>query len=602
MNNDIIARGLVRLASTQSSAKTRATLLKVAQGLGFNKTASDSDDIKEAKIANLHLFAAVLNNSLGTTSGKSLKTSVGSFRQNQKGPDPDVRFMADENSFSGFFSKYGISIKDIASKQDTIRVHYWEHQAVPEILEASALKGYQANKASNYFKFFNTNSDTDLTNFNKEVTHSLFGVVGTVIEKLSAKFLDRIQADGKISPYLKPNQSGYMLLDPRVTKTVGDKEETVFVDFSTAVGPAVVEHLFKVIDNYITNNDMGSAVLDRQADRHAKAEEDFIDKVNAERTKNNLTKVKDLKDALQAPESEKVVVTLKDIKGNDLILNGPELLKNLSNSVVKKTSHSLPTSLQYLAVYSTLFKNNKNSYQNAAKKRITIAKSAMGCPIAVPDVDPPCSPKKADPTYFFGNGYGFDATGALKTFNSLNNGGLFDGITIVPVQVKVESLNRYLTAPFDMGVSRDQIKKMVLNILNELGQKFIGMFEDQALAVFNKITGAVGGSLKTKNDVVRLYEAALTVPQGYGLPTIKSLIDIFHNRMYEEVIKLRKPFDQAHNIMTDAKGTYTIDLTEIRHGQHSVSWLEILVKEGGLVAGGAFVSCPSRGPGRVMHM
>ena len=32
MNNDIIARGLVRLASTQSSAKTRATLLKVAQG------------------------------------------------------------------------------------------------------------------------------------------------------------------------------------------------------------------------------------------------------------------------------------------------------------------------------------------------------------------------------------------------------------------------------------------------------------------------------------------------------------------------------------------------------------------------------------------
>lgn len=583
MNNDIIARGLVRLASTQSSAKTRATLLKVAQGLGFTKIASDADDITEAKLANLHLFAAVLNNALGVKTQHSPKFQ-------KVGPNPNVRQMMDENSLSGFFGLFGISTREIASKQDTIRAHYWEHQAVPSILEASALKGYQSTKASNYFKFFNSKADRDLTDFNKEVSQSLFTVVGTVIDKLSAKFLDRIQADGKIAPYLKPTSKDMFMMLNGVT--TNSKQETVYLDLSAEIGPALVGHLFKVIDNYVTNNDMVSATLDRQSDRHAKAEEEFVDQVNAERSKNSLPKVNDLKEALQTSEAEKVVVTLKDINNNELVLNGEELLKNISKSIVKKTSHNLPTSLQYLAVYSTLFESNRNAYQNAAKKRIAIAKSLLGCPIGSTQVDPPCAPKKQDATYSFGKGYGFDAAGALKTFNSLNNGSLFDGITIVPNQFKVESLKRYLTAPFDMGLSRDQIKKMVVNILNIIGKKFIDGFDDQALNVFNNITKNVG-SIKTENDIKRLYQECLTVPSTGLLPSIDAMKKEFDSRMYEEVLKLRKPHDQAHNFLTDAKGTYSIDLTKYRKDADSKNWLKILVMEGGLVAGGAFKDDPA---------
>jgi len=584
MNNDIIARGLVRLASTQSSAKTRATLLKVAQGLGFTKIASDADDINDAKVANLHLFAMVLNNALGVKTQQSPKFQ-------KVGPNPNVRQMMDENSLGAFFSKYGISTRDIASKQDSIRVHYWEHQAVPSLMDASKLKGYQSNKASNYFKFFNSRADSDLTDFNKEVTQSLAAVVGTVIDKLSAKFLERVQADTKISNYVtKTSKDMFMMLNGVTTNS---KQETVYLDLSAEIGPALVGHLFKVIDNYITNNDLESAVLDRQADRHAKAEVEFVDKVNKERTKKSLTQVKDLKEALQTEEAEEVVVTLKDIKGNDLILNGDELLKNVAKSIIKKTSHSLPTNLQYLAIYSTIFESNRNAYQNAAKKRIAIAKSAMGCPIGSKSVDPPCAPKKADATYSYGKRYGFDAVGALKTFNSLNNNNLFDSLTVVPIQAKVAKLNRYLVAPFDMGLSREQIKTMMTDIFTEIGKEVFSKWEDQVVGVFYNIETLLKGSIKTEGDIKRLYDGCLSVTKYANPPSLDTMRDMFHSKMTEKVFKLRKPFDKAHNILTDDKGTYSVDLTKTRADDNTSQWITVLVKEAGLVAGGTFKDDPA---------
>lgn len=584
MNNDIIARGLVRLASTQSSAKTRATLLKVAQGLGFTKIASDADDINDAKVANLHLFAMVLNNALGVKTQQSPKFQ-------KVGPNPNVRQMMDENSLGAFFSKYGISTRDIASKQDSIRVHYWEHQAVPSLMDASKLKGYQSNKASNYFKFFNSRADSDLTDFNKEVTQSLAAVVGTVIDKLSAKFLERVQADTKISNYVtKTSKDMFMMLNGVTTNS---KQETVYLDLSAEIGPALVGHLFKVIDNYITNNDLESAVLDRQADRHAKAEEEFVDQVNVERAKKNLPNVKNLKDALQTSEAEEVVVTLKDIKGNDLILNGDELLKNVAKSIIKKTSHPLPTNLQYLAVYSTIFESNKSAKQNAAKKRIAIAKSAMGCPIGSKSVDPPCAPKKQDATYSYGKSYGFDAAGALKTFNSLNNNNLFDSLTVVPIQAKVAKLNRYLAAPFDMGLSREQIKTMMTDIFTEIGREVFSKWEDQVIGVFYNIETSLNGSIKTEGDIRKLYAECLSVKNYANPPSLDIMRDMFHSKMVEKVFKLRKPFDKAHNILTDGKGTYSVDLTKTRADDNTSQWITVLVKEAGLVAGGSFKDDPA---------